>query len=1033
MNNAWTFFIKRRVVAWVVIAGVILTGVFSAISLPKESFPEINFPMIIVSTVLPGAPPSDTEELLTKPLEKSIATVSGITSLKSFSGFSSSSITIEFDPKEDMDKAAEKIKDSVEKVKSELPDDAMDPQVIEIDFNEISIVTYSLISDASILDLSETADEVKKELETVDGISKVTISGNLEKEIHVKVNQAKLENAHLSILDISNAIQYTNLSLPAGAIEIDKSTYSLRFENKISDPQELGEIIIGQNLQLKDVATIETGTTSKRTLSRISNQGETSKNAVSLTIIKKKGGNTISIVDALSAKLEELKTNQIIPQNTEVIISNDNAQFIRKDLNTLTRNGISTIFIIVMILFLAIGLREGIIAGLAIPLTFLISFSILYFQGYTLNSLTLFALVISLGLLVDTAIVIMEGIHEGIDSGLSRKEAAINSIETFRWPLIAGTATTVFAFFPMLLVGGIMGEFMKTMPITISATLIASLIVSLTLIPVIATKFLKPKNDKSKKAIITPVIDFMRGIQRRYLTNLLEFKSKRIALMVIITLAFLGSMALPATGLLATEMFSSYDSDYFIIDIETQPGTIVEETDKYAKQVEKYLQTRTEIQSFVTIVGSSQTQSLTNIGDMASASTEGNIANITVNLKPSTERDFKSYEITPKIRDDLKTLIPEPDISVREVKDGPPTEAALVIRITGPDLDTLKELANEVQPIVESIDGTTEVRTDLEKGLDEFVFTLDRNLLAHHGLSSLQVSSVIRSAVQGIDASDLTINNEDLNVIVQYENKTPNLTDIQNIQIPSPLGYMVGLNQLGEYELKESLSSIGHEDQDRIVKVLGDVKGGYNAVVLTEQIQTELDKIELPSEYEIGFGGDYEQMSGSFGDLFMAMIIGILLIAMTLVLQFNSVKQSLIILFALPLALIGVFPGLMLIGMSLSFSAFIGVVALAGVVVNDAIVMISQINLYRKLGKLSFEESIINAAYSRFQPVLLTTLTTVFGILPVALIDEMWGGIGYSLIFGLIAATALTLIVIPVLYYMLERKNSMKEATTNNQ
>jgi len=1030
MGGAWKFFIERRILAWVVIAGIILMGLFSATTLPKESFPEITFPMTIVSTILPGAPPSDTEELLTKPLEKSIATVSGITSIKSYSGFSASTITIEFDPKEDMDKATEKIKDAVDKVKSDLPDDAIEPQVIEIDFNEISIISYSLISDASVLDLSETAEEVKSELETVDGVSKVLISGNLEKEVHVKINKAKLEHAHLSILDISNAIQFANTSIPVGAIEIDKSTYSLRFENRITTPQELGEIIISQNLKIKDVATIETGTTKKTTLSRISNQGKSPKNAVSLTIIKKKGGNTISIVDALSAKLEELKANSTIPSNTEVVISNDNAQFIRKDLNTLTQNGISTIFIIAAILFLAIGLREGIIASLSIPLTFLISFSILYVQGYTLNSLTLFALVISLGLLVDTAIVIMEGIHEGIDKGLSRKEAAIESIETFRWPLIAGTLTTIFAFFPMLLVGGIMGEFMKSMPITISATLFASLVVSLTLIPTISTKFLKPSNANRKKGTITKIIDSMRNVQKRYLTNLVNHKSKRVMLMIMITIAFVTSISLPATGLLSTEMFSSYDSDYFIIDIETKPGTIMEETDKYAQQVEKYLQTRPEIENFVTIVGSSQTQSLTNLADMASASTKGNLANITVNLTPSAERDFKSYEITPGIRADLKALIPEPDISVREVKDGPPTEAAVVIRITGPDLNTLKEISNEVVPIVKSVEGTTEVRTDLEKGLDEFVFTLNKDLLAEHGLSSFQVSSIIRSAVQGIDAGDITIDNKDVNIIVQYENSTPNLTDLQNIQIQSPKGYQISLNQLGKYTLSESLSSINREDQNRIVKVLSDVKGEYNAVLITEQIQKELDKLDIPQEYKIGFGGDYEQMSGSFNDLFLAMIVGIILITMTLVIQFNSIKQSLIIMFTLPLALIGVFPGLMIIGMSLSFSAFIGVVALAGVVVNDAIVLISQINLNRKKGEMSFEDCVIESAYSRFQPVLLTTLTTVFGILPVALIDEMWGGIGYSLIFGLITATALTLVVIPALYYMLERKNAYKQISS---
>ncbi|MBT3705139.1 efflux RND transporter permease subunit [Candidatus Peregrinibacteria bacterium] len=1033
MNNAWTFFIKRRVVAWVIIAGIIITGVFSAISIPKESFPEVEFPMVMVSSVLPGATPSDTEDLLTKPLEKEIAPISGISVLQSTSSFSFSTVFVEFEADQDVDEAIDKVKEAVDRAKTKLPDEATDPQIIKFDLSEISVITYSLISDTAVIDLSEIAEEVQAELEQVSGISRVSISGDLKKEVHVIVNQSKLENAGLTITDISNAIKFGNLNLPAGAIEIDKSAYSLRFENEITNPQELGEIIIGSNLQLKDLARIETGTTSKQTLSRLSNQGDEPKNAVSLTVVKKKGGNTIKIVEALDAKLEELKANRTIPEGTQVLVTNDNAQFIKRDLGTLTQNGITTIFIIIGILFLAIGLREGIIAGMAIPLTFLISFSILYFKGETLNGLTLFSLVISLGLLVDTAIVVMEGIYEGINEGLNRKDAAIKSIETFRWPLIAGTATTVFAFFPMLLVGGIMGEYLKTMPITISGTLIGSLFVSLFLIPAIATKFLRKNNAGQKKALIAPIVNFMKNIQKNYLTKLLYSRAKRFVLMFTILIAFVASMALPMTGALSTEMFTEFDADYFIIDIELQPGTILEETDKYVKQVEDYLREQDEVINFVSIVGSAQTQALTDMGEMNSVNMSSNIANITVNLSPADQREIASYEIADPIREELKVLIPEPEISVRELKDGPPTDAAIAVKISGADMEILKELATKVETLVNNTEGTTEVKNSLEKGLNEFVFNLDQNKLAFHGLAEAQVVMVIRGAIQGEDAGELAINEEDVDIVVKYDDNNLDLTELQSIQIPSPRGHMVSLNQLGTYSLGESLSNIVREDQERMVKVLGEVKPGFNAVVITQEITEKIEDIEVPSGYTVSFGGDYQQVQQSFNELFMAMIVGILLIALTLVLQFNSFKQCFIILFTLPLALIGVFPGLMLIGMNLSFSAFIGVVALVGIVVNDAIVLISQINRNRSKGELSFEDSIIDAAYHRFQPVLLTTITTIFGILPVALIDDQWGGVGYSIIFGLLAATVLTLLVIPVMYYTLERKKAMKETTTINQ
>jgi multidrug efflux pump subunit AcrB len=1027
MNSAWSFFIRRRSIAWVCLVGIIITGLFSVNAIPKESFPEVEFPMVMVSSVLPGASPSNTEDLLSKPLEDEIATVSGISVLQSTSSFSVSTVFVEFEVDQDVDESIDRVKEAVDRAKPNLPNDATDPLIIKFDLSEISVITYSLVSDTSLIDISQTAETVQKELEQVSGISRVSISGDLKKEIHIILNQAKLETAELSITNISNAIKFGNLNLPAGAINIDKSTYSLRFENEVTTPQELGEIVIGPNLQLKDIARIETGTTSKQTLSRISNQGDEPKNAVSLTISKKKGGNTLQIVENLDAKLDELQANGTIPEGTQVLVTNDNAQFIKRDLGTLTQNGITTIFIIIGILFLAIGLREGLIAGMAIPLTFLISFSILYFRGDTLNGLTLFSLVISLGLLVDTAIVIMEGIHEGIKEGLNREDAAIQSVETFKWPLIAGTATTVFAFFPMLLVSGIMGEYLKTMPITISGTLIASLFVSLALIPAISTKLLRKNNKGKKGAIITPAVDFMRNIQRNYLTKLVHSRAKRVILLVGIFIAFLSSMALPVTGALPTEMFSAFDADYFIIDIELQPGTVLEETDKYVKRVEDYLREIPEVRNFVSIIGSAQAQALTDIGESSSVNMSSNIANITVNLSPANERDFASYEITGPVREKLKALIPEPEISVRELEDGPPSDAAIAVKISGGDLTVLKTLATEVETLIENIEGTTEIGNSLQKGLNEFVFNLDSNKLAKHGLSEVQIATIIRGAIQGEDAGELAINENDVDILVKYENDDLDLTELQNVQIPSPMGYMVSLGQLGTYSLGESLSSIVREDQERMVKVLGEVKPGFNAVVITEEIQEKIETLDVPEGYTVSFGGDFEQVQQSFNDLFMAMIVGMMLIALTLVLQFNSFKQCFIILATLPLALIGVFPGLMLIGMALSFSAFIGVVALVGIVVNDAIVLISQINRNRSKGVLSFEDSIIEAAYHRFQPVLLTTITTIFGILPVALIDQSWGGVGYSLIFGLMAATVLTLVVIPILYYMLERKKAMKE------
>lgn len=1036
-KSFWGFFIQRRPVSWLVIIGVVIMGIFSLNNIPREIQPEINIPFVSVATALPGANPSDVESLISKPLEDEIANVSDIELLASNSGFGFSSIFIEFDAKADIEQALQDVKDAIDKVKPDLPDDATDPIAVKAEANAFSIVTFSVTGDLPIYELTKAADDIEEELLKIRNLSRVHIAGGQRKYIKVTVNQEILEGYGLDIQTLASLIKLANNNLPVGIVSSGDLNYSVRIDNRfesLEDIRNLPLLTIGEDktqILLKDLATVEESYPAQSVISSVSENGEPSLPAVSIQVFNKDNSNTVKVADDAKARVEELKEEGIVPENVDVSVSNDNSDFIREELGTLSRSGLQTTLVITIILFLALGFAKGIIAGLSIPVIFMVSFIVLDNVGMSLNTLSLFSLVIALGLMVDTTIVVMEGIHENLKKGYSTEEAALLSVETYKWPLIAGTMTTVFAFFPMLLVSGILGEFLKTMPITITGTLLASLFIALTIAPSIATKFVRSdKRGGRKVSILEPFFNKVGAKFHVFIEKVIQKTYLRVVIVLIALGAFAASMALPITGALRVEMFTTTDQNYFVVQIEAPKGAIISKTEELANEVEEYLLTVPEIDNFLTKVGTSQSVGITDDPFMETGTSNSNLANITVNLTPKEDREIKSYEIAEKIRGNFEHY-PNAEIRIVEINEGPPSEGAITLRLTGQDLDILNSLANEVKEIAKNTDGTNNIDLSLKPGLNEFKFSLDKDILSYHGLSAIQVSAIIRNIVQGVDATEITLDNDDLDIVVKYDlnkiDERVNLSihDIENFEIPTPQGYTVSLGELGEYNFTQSLSSISREDQKRIIKVTGDTEKDADLVVVTENIQKEIDKMEIPQGYEIKFGGDLENIAESFRDLFRSMFVAVILIAFTLVLMFNSFKQPLIILFTLPLALIGVFPGLMLVGQNLSFPAFLGVVALTGIVVNDAIVLIDRINQNRKSG-VKFAKAIAEATEARLQPILMTSITTIAGITPLALTNEFWAGLGFALIFGLMASTLLTLFVIPVLYFRLESRSAKK-------
>jgi HAE1 family hydrophobic/amphiphilic exporter-1 len=1022
-RSPWNFFIRHKKVTTLVIAIIIIWGLTSLISIPKEIQPEVELPYGSVFTVYPGANPLDVEELVTKEIEAAVSTVSDIKTLNSTSQFGMSSVIAEFESGTDLDQAINDLRNAVEKAKSQLPEEANDPTVSSFEANGFPVIIFSLLSDLPEEQLRTITEDVQDELKKVGGVSDVNIIGARNKIIEVDINQRALEEFGLTLNDISAAIKNSNINFPIGQITNDGIRYSIRIEAQIETAYELTQIPIKQIfnqegetnfITLRDVAEVKETLQDKSTIARVGlpEQG-TIQNAISLQIYKKDSANIVDVAEGAKEKLEEIK-GTILPHSVTVHIASDNSEFLIEDFQTLGKNGIATIVLIMVFLFVFLGFKEGVIAGLSIPFSMLITVGVLYLLGESINSLTLFALVFALGLLIDNAVIIIEGIYENLKTGeYTVYGAAVVGIKEFKWPIIAGTLTTVFAFLPMLTISGITGQFMRIIPVTVTTILLASLFVNLTITPTLAAKYLKTGKTKN----------LFKGIQRWYrnfISDLLDSKFKKTVTLILMSMVMVISFMLPITGIVKSEAFPVSDFKYFYVDIETPPGTTLEETDKVVREAEKILMDIPEVKSLTTGVGTNAGSSFRSV--IASAQNNSNIASITVNLVEKNKRDKQSYELSEEFRKKLQN-IQGGEISIFDLQGGPPSGAPIEARIKGPDLKKLEEIANTIVGYLNNIEGTLGPEASIEKGAGEFNITINRNKLNYYGIAPIQIASLLRSSIEGVESTELRKNGEDIEVELKYAFTNDDITidELKNILVISPVAGMVPIGELIDTEFQENLTSISHLNKERVMYVTSYAKDRTTIEIL-DDLNKKLEESPLPKGYSIEFGGEFEEVMQSFKDLGIALLVGLLLIAMLLVLQFKSFRQPFIIMLSLPFALTGVFFGLAIMNISISIPSVIGIVGLAGVVVNDAIVLIDQMNNNRRRG-MEFKESIADGAVSRLQPVFLTTATSIFGILPLALTDEIWGSLGFAFVFGLTTQFFLVLLLDPILYSILSKKD----------
>jgi len=1035
-KTIWAFFISKHRFTNLIILLALFLGIFSIIQIPKESNPEIDIPFVIVSTPFPGASAEEVEELVTDIIEDRLLGLNGVKRVNSTSNEGFSNIIVEFNPETKTEDQENSVQDKVNEAKIDLPDKAEDPIVRKIEASDDPILMFSLSGPYNTIQLKKFAEDLKNEIEKIPDISEVNVIGGQEREIRIIVNKSSLNRYGLSISQVTNAIRQANADIPTGTIKTAGTEYVVRLAGRLNDIEDIKSIPIASinntSILVKDVAEIIDDYEEITSISRLSINGDNLLPSITITIKKSKGGNIIRLVDSVREIIDNAEKD-FLPENINVEILLDLGEFIKRDLNKLTSSGIQTIFIIFILLYLFIGAREAFIASLAVPFSFFITFIFLSFFGYTLNFLSLFSLILALGILIDTAVVIIERMNVYINQyNKDPKEAAILTVHEFQLPLIVGTLTTVFAFVPMLLMSGIMGEYMKFIPITVTIVLLSSLFVGLAIIPALSAKRLKLKTDFVKSLIVkNGIFKFFNSIRNRifnlfiYLTGrykraligLIENKKRQRVFFITVIILFFFSLSLPVTGVLKMNMFPPEDSDLFFISIKKPIGTLLEDTSKTIKDIENILLNDSNIKSFAVSIGR----------PLFFGGTGENFAEITINLKK--DRTERSPDMVEKYQDLFDELI-DAEVSLIQLSSGPPSASPVDIGIRGDSLEELEILILELKEVLEDVPGTRNIKTSVEESKGEFVINIDRAKAQLFGVSTIQLAQVLSNAVQGTEATVLRNQGEEISVIVKYnldpininqgDTDTVDISALESLTIATIKGD-IPLSAFTSTELNAGRIGIKHEDGKRTLRLTSFNEADVAPVEIIQGFQNKISDLNIPAGIEVIYGGEQEDLEQSYNDMFKAMILAIFLIAGILVLQFSSYRQPLFVLISIPLSFIGVFPGLVLIDKFLTLPAIIGIVALAGIVVNNGIILVDMINKNRRKN-MDKKEAIFNACTVRFRPIILTTITTIIGILPITFSSELWGGLGFTIIFGLTVSAALTLFMVPLLYFKFAEK-----------
>jgi len=1002
----WHFFLEKRQFSYLLLAILLIAGTGALIQIPKENTPSIVIPSGFIITTLPGASASDMETLVTDKLENQISGVANIDTLTSRSADGVSQITAQFTANADVNQSIQDLRDAVSKAVPDLPKDASTPQVLKINLSDQPVIVASISGDMPATAFSTLGKTLSDDLTNISGVSKVNVSGVPNQQVTIIVRKEALAQYGLSLAQVVGAVSASNVALPAGSISIDGVNYDVSFKGNITDLNQIEDITIGQQngspIYLRDIAQIANGLAPATTYSRLSIAGAPSQQAIALTVYRQSGASIAGTANAVREKLDSLKSTTL--KGLEVFIppATDQGAQIAKQLGDLTKTGFITVALVVLVLFLTIGWRESLIAAISIPISFLIAFLGLYLTGNTLNFISLFALILAVGILVDSGIVVTEAIHARTKIYKTPLEAVYASLSDYAWPLIAGTMATVAVFIPLFFIRGIVGKFIAGIPYTLIFVLIASIFVALGVVPLIALLFTQKKQDRLA-LLQDKYTSRITAWYKRFLHRLLENTRAQKWFIWGLGALFMLSLLLPISGFVKTVFFPQSNQDFVFVNIKTPVGTTLARTDFVAREIEELLYVDPDISSFQTTVG--QSSSLSGRGGMGQRSiSNSNQANITVNLP--IDRTKTSTEVVSDLESRL-SVVKDAQVQVLQASNGPPSGPPIQIRFEGDNLNTIIAAADRGREMLSSIPNVINITSSTQNNGTQFDLTINRAKAAMVGVTTAQVAQTLRVAVHGVTATTITVPGKDIDVVVKLNlntaysdpsNTTQTTIDsIKNLTVPGIKGPVL-LGSILSESLGQANASIAHYNKVReeTVSAYPDSKTTTTAVVA--KFQKRIGELNLPSSVTVAYGGEAQDISQSFTDMFVALIAGLVFMFMILIISFNSFRHTLHLLVIVPLSLIGVLDGLALTGQPVSFSALLGVIALGGVIINHAIILMdSMIRHLHAEPQKPLVDIVVDSAATRLRPIVLTTIATVIGMIPLSLtnattslLDYVW-------------------------------------------
>ncbi len=1008
------FFLDNYHLTIIVFILLLSGGIYSFVTMPRMENPAVYISGGMAVFIHPGAGPADMENLIALPVEEAINEIEDIRKINTTLRDGIATISVEFEHGTDAREKYNELVSAINAIEGDLPQDLHHYEVMEFTSTDVAIMQLAMISETvEFSELERMAEGLKRRIETISGIKRVEIHAVPALQLRVSLDMEKMAAMNIPAGQVINAVQSNNANIPGGTLSIGGRSFGVRTSGSFADPDELKRTVVGSYMgrlvYLENIADVNFEYEDNVYLARYMGS-----RAIYLSVQQKEDINIFRITEEIDRQILEYSSR--LDHNVQLLKVFDQSDTVERRINGFLENLYQGIILVGLVVFFAIGIKSSLIVIMAIPLSIVIGLGIVDVSGFALEQVSIAALVVALGLLVDNSIVMVENMNRYLNKGYGAREASIEAVAEIGPPVISATLTTILAFIPLIMLPDKAGDFIRSLPVTIIATLSVSLFITLTLSPFIASKIFRKGIAGQKQTAWRVFERFINRIVKGPYRRILEYVLRWEILTMIGVLLVLAVSAW-VFRYVGVSFFPKAETPQMMIQVELPEGSGIEKTDRVAQWVEAILDTIPQIKLYATNIGKGNPRIYYNHFPRQYAR---NFAEIYIELHEYDAREFN--ELVERMRGVFRTY-PGAVITLREFEQGIPMQAPVVLYITGEHVDVLRDISRDVEEMVAAKPGAVNVENLLDKSQTDIKFNINREKAGMLGVPVNEIDRTIRMAINGIEISRFRdADGKEYEIVMRLpEGDKIAFEDMSRVYVSSLEGSQIPLKQLTYIEFVTEPSLISRFNMMRNAAILADLQSGYNLDDIMTPLLEELDNYPFPEGYGYYVAGELESRRETFGDMGRAVIITIIMIFGVLVFQFRSFSQPLIIFSAIPLAVIGSVWMLLITGYTFSFTAFIGLISLIGIVINNSIILVDFTNKLREKGK-DTEEALVEAGKTRFLPIVLTSVTTVGGLLPLTLVGgTLWAPMGWTIIGGLVASTFLTLLVVPVLYKLFSR------------